>query len=132
MKHPLKRYLACLIVPPTIGTLSLFAWELANSPSLENPPALIGRFPFYFAFAFLFCLIPGTLFFFAHEAFTKTKSRPSKPRIFIVGPLLGALCGFFIGIVIDVATLHNFVPIGIAAGAVTSWIILPKTPALSA
>lgn len=125
MKHPLKRYLFSILIPPAVGSI-VFTSSMFLSP-YPNPLEYLGALAFIYLYAFVLCFIPGSLFFLAQEHLAKRHpNRFAAKRAYITtGGGLGFLCGLLIGIFFGAQALFIFTPIGIAAGALTSWINFP-------
>lgn len=128
MNHPLKRFLVSLFVPPAVGaiifTLSMTLDNLGRGSVWEY----LGAVVFVYLYAFVFCFVPGSLFYLAHEGLAKlgSGSYDNKPRYIGIGAFLGSFCGLTIGVLFGAEALLMFVPTGVAAGAITSWINFPK------
>lgn len=124
MNSPLKRFLISLSIPPLVGTLTFGSiMAVANSGHATVSEYLAG-FLFIYVYAFIVCFIPGSLFYLAHEALARMGHGriDNKPRYIIVGCGLGAIAGALIGSFVGIAALKLFVPVGIFAGLITSWL----------
>lgn len=126
MKYCYKRFVVTLLLPPMIGTSVWIAFITLETAPSEQSADFILIAPFIYLYAFVFCLIPGQAYFWIHELLLKRNVAPfeRKSRFLTLGAILGTFCGLAIASAFGSESLYFFIPIGMAAGWITSWINL--------
>lgn len=135
MKTHLKGLLVSLLLPPLVGTMACVAFSLIERPTAPFTGEYLLFGIFVYAWAFVLCLIPGAFFYLGFSYLSRrTPINPSRlAPAFGLGALLGSPCGLFIAALVGAKSLPFFLPVGIAAGMITAWLIpYAERPALDA
>ncbi len=127
MKHPLTRFLVCLIIPPSVGATTYSFTVVAIESSKFTLMELIAGWLFTFLYAAIFCFIPGSLFFLCQEGLSNlwTSSKENRTLYSAIGAGLGLLCGLSLALFLGGALNGFMLLTGMVAGSITAWISFP-------
>ena len=119
----LKRLIVSLSLPPIIGTVVWYPITVISTPAYRWPESLVdhvGYIAVYISFGFLYCLIPGLLFWSVFELTWRLRPDWTRNRLHysFIGCGLGLCAGSYLTSVSDSFT---FLIAGAIAGFVTAW-----------
>ena len=139
MTLPIKRLVASIAIPPTLGALLLFCFEiLVDRLWQRSLSSHAEAFLSYWIYGLLFCLIPGLVFWAVFELIWKKRRHWVYRRLSYsaIGSLLGGCAGLIFalalgGIRFEIVFMH-LVPVGLVVGFATAWICRGTQVAVSA
>ncbi|MDQ8185474.1 hypothetical protein [Pelagicoccus sp. SDUM812002] len=124
MKAVLKRFLFSILVPPMVGSTYFFAITLIGAIGVENVTQSLLFLPIIYLYAFAYCFLPGSAYFAIHELARVKGFAPLEnlPRFLAIGAITGTVSGLAITSVLGFQSWVYFLPIGILAGTITSFL----------